>query len=311
MLKKVIANLAGSLYQREASPTFVLQDGVLVPNETLVNARHHNGKLVFDQGYENNKAHLIAGGGYPVVNVSSSNDCSIGLLELPGYVLAQAIDFDNGIKYIALDWRAGYGIWSVVGSVVTRIIDTDGYQVSCLYFDSGKLFYSSNENKIREYVISSGVNSVIYSDFASGLVVHANGLIYYVAGNRFYSLSELGVNTELYFHPTDSNFHNIAIGPSNVIYIASSTHVYQTDTTASIFTSIATLVDQPEGICYASNGYVYAAMAWLNEIDKISSSGVITKIADVDMPIAIIADNSKLYYGFWSTYKGLGEMVII
>jgi len=64
MLKKVTASLAGSLYQREASPTFVLQDGVLVPNEILVNARHHNGKLVFDQGYESSKAHLIAGDGY-------------------------------------------------------------------------------------------------------------------------------------------------------------------------------------------------------------------------------------------------------
>jgi hypothetical protein len=51
MLKKITVNLAGSLYQRENTPVFVLRDGAEVPNERLLNARFHHNKLVFGFAY--------------------------------------------------------------------------------------------------------------------------------------------------------------------------------------------------------------------------------------------------------------------
>lgn len=52
MNTKRLVNLAGSLQLQQDAPSFLLQDGEAVPLNSLLNARQHNSKLVFDQGYQ-------------------------------------------------------------------------------------------------------------------------------------------------------------------------------------------------------------------------------------------------------------------
>ena len=121
MLKKVIASLAGSLYQREASPTFILQDGVLVPNETLVNARHHNGKLVFDQGYKKNEAN-ISTETYPTLELSSTS----GEFPIPaGPSLSLLVQVDESGNIVE---TTGNGTITTYGTVIVdHTVTHDGF----------------------------------------------------------------------------------------------------------------------------------------------------------------------------------------
>jgi len=121
MLKKVIASLAGSLYQRETSPTFILQDGVLVPNEILVNARHHNGKLVFDQGYKKSKAN-ISTGTYPTLELSSTSGEFPTPAEPNLSLLVQVNESGNIVE------TTGNGTITTYGTVIVdHTVTHDGY----------------------------------------------------------------------------------------------------------------------------------------------------------------------------------------
>jgi hypothetical protein len=142
MLKKITASLAGSLYQREASPTFVLQDGVIIPNENLVNTRHHNGKLVFDYGFSSFNNEIISqpesieGYWEDVKTLSVVTNSSIYTFQWqssPDNVTFTDIEgaTSNTLTFDSLS-PADDGYYHCVVSTLSKSVISDSAQVTCI-----------------------------------------------------------------------------------------------------------------------------------------------------------------------------------
>lgn len=278
-----------------------------------MNARHHNGKLVFDQGYENNKASLIAGGdsNYPLITCSSSK----AIVDPRTLLLVQVDEEGNIVE------RTGNG---TMLNVRNGLHLGHGFPYPyCLAFGpDDNLYVACDSGSSSIFKVTPDGTATLFATELSGCY----GLAFDSVGNlyltKLYYNSVLKVTPEVVVTTFASGFNGprgLAFDLGGNLYVANyDSNTVSKVTPGGVITTFASGFNGPYGLAFDADGNLYVSNLGNGTVSKVTPDGVVTDFAtgfsspygltfDTDGNLYVINHNGDIYKvdlaGTKSAYK--------